>query len=212
MKTTLFRQGLAAVALGAALALPPASVVHAGEAGSTMERASAAIGNAAITAQVKARLVADERTRGFDINVDTEADGKVILRGTAPSKKAKRAATEIAKSVSGVSAVRNDLIVAEPGSVAERSAPPATASQHVRRAAQDAGEAGSDAWITTRVKAALLADREVAGLDIKVKTRDGVVHLEGEVDSARIEARAVEIAASIDGVRRVDTAALKVKG
>jgi hyperosmotically inducible periplasmic protein len=211
MNTTLIRRGFFAVAMAmaAAVALPLATTapVFASDEPEATQRMQ----NAGITASVKARLIADERTHGFDINVDTIGQGKVVLRGTAPTKEGLKAAEEIARAVSGVSEVQNDLIVAEPGSVAERSAPPATASQHVRQTAQEAGEASADAWITTKVKAALLADREVSGFDIEVKTSDGVVHLEGEVDDERIEARAVELAANIEGVRHVDTDKLKVK-
>ena len=209
MNTTLFRRSVFSVAVAAALALPLAapSLVHAGDEPSATQR----VENAGITTSVKARLIADERTHGFDINVDTKGEGKVVLRGTAPSEEGRKAASEIAMAVSGVREVRNELIVAAPGSVAERSAPPATASQHARRAAQEAGDAGADAWITTKVKAALLADREVSGFEIEVETKDGVVHLEGEVDDERIEARAVEIAANIEGVRHVETERLKIK-
>ncbi|HRQ64178.1 MAG TPA: BON domain-containing protein [Xanthomonadaceae bacterium] len=209
MNTTMIRRNVFSVALAAAFALPFAATQPV--LASDQPEATQRMENAAITASVKTRLIADERTRGFDINVDTKGQGKVVLRGTAPSESSLKAAEEIARSVSGVSEVQNDLIVAPPGSVAERSAPPATATQHVRRAAQDAGEAGSDAWITTKVKAALLADREVSGFAIQVETRDGVVHLEGEVDDERIEARAVELAANVAGVRRVETDRLRTK-
>jgi hyperosmotically inducible periplasmic protein len=209
MNTTMMRRSVFAVAVAAALSLPLAATTPATAADEPA--ATQHMQNAGITASVKARLIADERTSGFNINVDTKGEGKVILRGTAPSKESLKAATEIAMAVSGVTEVQNDLTVAEPGSVAERSAPPATASQHVRRTAQEAGEASADAWITTKVKAALLADREVSGFDIEVKTKDGIVHLEGEVDDERVETRAVEIAAKVAGVRRVETDKLKVR-
>lgn len=209
MNTTLIRRSVFAVAVAAALSLPLAATTPAIAADEPT--ATQRMENAGITASVKARLIADQRTSGFNINVDTKGEGKVVLRGTAPSEDSRRAAAEIAQAVAGVTEVRNDLIVAEPGSVAERSAPPATATQHARRTAQEAGEASADAWITTKVKAALLADREVSGFDIEVKTRDGVVHLEGEVDDERIEARAVELAANIEGVRHVETERLKIK-
>ena len=49
-----------------------------------------------------------------------------------------------------------------------------------------------DAWITTKVKMALLTDDTVDGLDINVDTFDGRVTLHGTVDSAveKAEARA----------------------
>lgn len=69
---------------------------------------------------------------------------------------------------------------------------------------------GSDTWITTKVKSSLLADTDVAGLDIQVDTVNGVVTLSGQVDQqAQIE-RATRIARDIDGVTEVRTNALVV--
>lgn len=66
-----------------------------------------------------------------------------------------------------------------------------------------AAEYVDDTWITTRVKAMLLKDKQVSGLDVKVETKDGVVLLSGFVKSQEQAARAVEIAAGIQGVRQV---------
>jgi len=211
MKTIPIRNILVSMSLATMLATP---AVFASPPDTATDEATPAlqqVRNASITGAIKAKLIADHRTRGFDINVDTVNQGEVTLRGTAPSVEGRLAAAELASMVAGVKSVQNDLIIAEPGSVAARSAPPATASQHLRRGAESGAETAGDAWITAKVKAALLADREVRARDIKVTTEDGVVHLEGEVDNRRIEARVVEIAAGIEGVRRVDIAQLKRK-
>ncbi len=78
-------------------------------------------------------------------------------------------------------------------------------------AAQDRGmqqkesvQPGSDTWITTKVKAELLATKDVSGLDIKVETVNGVVSLSGDVDTQAEVDRAVATARKIDGVTRVD--------
>lgn len=200
---TKIKQSFSSLALATALALPLAAAPAA--FASETARAGQAVENAAITASIKSQLIADERTRAFDINVDTTGEGQVLLRGTAPSEDAKRAAAEIAAQVDGVSAVENAIVVAPPGSVAERSAPPATASQHARHGLDRAGEATSDAWLTTKVKAALMADSDVKGLRIKVRTDDNVVRLEGEVPDEAMKARAIELAAGIEGVVHVDS-------
>lgn len=68
----------------------------------------------------------------------------------------------------------------------------------------------SDTWITTKVKADLLATSDVSGLDIKVETTNGTVSLSGDVESrAQIE-RAEAVARGIEGVQRVDVSQLKV--
>lgn len=68
----------------------------------------------------------------------------------------------------------------------------------------------SDASITTRVKAALINDSKIKGLDIQVDTQRGEVVLSGMVDSrAQIE-EAMKVATGIDGVKKV-TNQLKTK-
>lgn len=58
-----------------------------------------------------------------------------------------------------------------------------------------------DTVVTTKVKAALLGDDDVKGLDIKVETRKGMVMLSGFVDSqARID-RAISVASAVEGVK-----------
>lgn len=205
MNTTAnLKHSLSAIAIAAALALPLAAAPSASWADEGTN-ASQVAKNAATTASVKARLMADDRTQAFDINVDTTGDGHVILRGTAPSEEAKQVAGELAAQADGATRVENALVVAPPGSVAERSAPPATASQHARQGLERAGEATGEAWLSTKVKAALLADGDVKGLDIKVRSEADVVTLEGEVPSEAMKARAIELAADVEGVARVDS-------
>jgi hyperosmotically inducible protein len=66
-----------------------------------------------------------------------------------------------------------------------------------------AAEFAGDAWITARVKAALLQDDSVPALDVQVQTHDGTVQLSGFVKSAQQAARAASIAAHVDGVKKV---------
>ncbi|WP_411833951.1 BON domain-containing protein [Pseudoxanthomonas mexicana] len=69
-----------------------------------------------------------------------------------------------------------------------------------------------DTWITTKVKADLLASDGVSGTDIKVDTVNGVVHLTGSVGSQAEADRAIEKAKAIKGVTRVDSSKLTVAG
>jgi hyperosmotically inducible protein len=79
------------------------------------------------------------------------------------------------------------------------------------RTHESTGQYIDDSTITTKVKAALLADPDVSGLDVKVETFKGVVQLSGFVDDQKQANRAVEIARSVDGVKRVENK-LTVKG
>lgn len=63
-----------------------------------------------ITAKVKAALVKDNRTKAFQIEVNTN-QGVVQLAGFVDNMTAKAAAAEVAETISGVKTVRNDLEV-----------------------------------------------------------------------------------------------------
>ena len=69
----------------------------------------------------------------------------------------------------------------------------------------------TDTWITTKVKADLLVTEEVKGLDINVKTTNGVVTLAGLLDSRAQRVKAIAVTKAIKGVKSVNTKALKVK-
>jgi hypothetical protein len=61
----------------------------------------------------------------------------------------------------------------------------------------------TDAGITTNVKSKFAADDTVKAYEINVTTREGVVTLSGDVDSAAAKAQAVQIARSTEGVTDV---------
>jgi osmotically-inducible protein OsmY len=61
----------------------------------------------------------------------------------------------------------------------------------------------SDAALTTRVKTALLKDRETRQSMIHVKSDRGMVSLNGDVDSPAIAAHAQQVASSVKGVESV---------
>ena len=75
---------------------------------------------------------------------------------------------------------------------------------------RDSDQPVNDTWITTKVKSSLLADSDVAGLDVSVETVNGVVRLSGDVESQAQIDRAVEIARDIEGVTNVESSDLTV--
>lgn len=60
-----------------------------------------------------------------------------------------------------------------------------------------------NAALTTKVKAALLADEMVKGTQINVDSNNGVVTLNGTVDSAAHKQKAEQVASAVSGVTRV---------
>jgi len=74
------------------------------------DTAKAQTQDASITTQVNAELARDPELSALKIDVDTNA-GKVILKGSAPSDAARDRAVSLAKAVSGVVNVDNQLRV-----------------------------------------------------------------------------------------------------
>lgn len=68
------------------------------------------IDDSVVTAKVKTALIASSETKAHQINVETK-DGVVQLSGFVDTAQAKSAATTVAKSVSGVKDVKNELSV-----------------------------------------------------------------------------------------------------
>jgi hyperosmotically inducible protein len=70
--------------------------------------------------------------------------------------------------------------------------------------------AADDATITTMVKAALIEDKQVKALKIRVNTEQGVVKMSGTVPNAEVGKRALQLAAGVQGVKDIKSE-LKVK-
>jgi hyperosmotically inducible protein len=135
-----------------------------------------------ITSDVKMRLLADSRTPGLDVNVDTN-NGTVTLFGMVPTAQAKAAAAEDARKVSGVRTVQNELqVVAKPKEKVVKE---------------------SDDRVKANVKQALSAQDELKGDSIDIEVSNGVARLSGTVDSAADRLRAAAVARTAEGVRAV---------
>jgi hyperosmotically inducible protein len=92
------------------------------------------------------------------------------------------------------------------GSTLPASASPAAkapADKAPAKKGPTAGQALSNAGLTAKVKAALLADKVAPGLAINVDSDNGMVTLSGDVDSAQQKKRAVQVAKKVKGVKSV---------
>jgi len=67
-----------------------------------------------VTAKVKTKIIKDDLLDKSDINVDTDSDGLVTLRGTVASDAAKNRALELARTTEGVHKVVDRLSVKAP--------------------------------------------------------------------------------------------------
>ena len=154
--------------------------------------------DATITATIKSKLLWNSNTDGLDIHIDTN-NGKVTLSGSASSDAEKSLAGRIAKESDGVVGVKNDLALVNKSDTVTKPQPAVVKPQPTM----------SDAWITAKVKSSLMLTRGVDSLDIKVTTRDGVVSLQGVVDSTAERELAIRVAKDIRGVKNVDASSLK---
>ena len=148
----------------------------------TQQSAGEVIDDSVLTAKVKAGLIDDPITKAGQINVETYR-GVVELGGFVDNAQQKDQATKVARSVTGVKEVRNDLRV---------STPQATT-----------GQAVDDGLVTASVKAKLIEDTTTKAYQINVETQKGVVQLTGFVESTAAKTRAGELARSVDGVAEV---------
>lgn len=135
------------------------------------------------TGRVKAALIADPVTKAHQIDVEVFR-GVVQLNGFVDSTANRDRATTVARNVSGVTEVRNNL--------------------RLQTSARTAGEVVDDTGITAQVKTALAGDTRTKAHQINVETREGVVQLSGFVNNAAAKAAASEIAARVERVKRVD--------
>ncbi|SDV48623.1 BON domain-containing protein [Chitinasiproducens palmae] len=106
---------------------------------------------------------------------------RVLIVGEVPDEAAKIFATKIARNVSNVRGIVNELSVGEASSMTTRS---------------------SDTYITSKVKASLVAEKGVPANFFKVVTERGIVYLMGlvTVDEGN---RAADIASRVPGVMQV---------
>lgn len=105
----------------------------------------------------------------------------VLLTGETPNIEWRQEAEAIAKSVSGVAKVYNQIALQGPTSGLTRT---------------------SDSWITAKIKAQMLATENLKSGSIKVITENGNVYLMGMVTREQADL-AVDLTRQVSGVQRV---------
>ncbi len=143
---------------------------------------SRTIEDAWITSDVKLRLMADDRTPGTDIDVDT-TNGNVTLFGAVHDQGAKTAAEKVARKVDGVTGVQNALEI-------------------VPRSQEKAVEAKDD-QIQKAVTDAIGARADLKDASITTQVANGVVMMSGNVPDLTVHVTAVRVVRSTPGVRSI---------
>jgi osmotically-inducible protein OsmY len=166
-------QGCAtAVVTGAATG---AAVIH------DRRSAGAVIDDQAIEFKVSGALFSNKNIYDQSHINTTSYNGIVLLTGETPNESLKQQVTKKVQAIPKVRRIHNELLIAAPSSLPSRS---------------------SDAWITSKIKAKLTADKHIDPFYIKVVTEHGIVYLMGLVSHAEAD-RVVDIVTQSAGVQRV---------
>ncbi len=194
---------LALLALGAAgCRTAPEGDVGARAPGTT----SPALENAVRTNLTQARDIDASR-----ITVDA-IDGVAVLSGTVPAEEQRNRAEEIARRTSGITEVRNRILVATVAGGATGTAP-ATSPETTQPPAGETGRTTTTPGGQTtpsvgqpteeRVRDQMRDVRSMEGADVRVRVEGGTVVLTGTVPSRQAKQQAEQAARQVPGVTRV---------
>lgn len=157
----------------------------------TLSLVSCATSDAVVTTKIKAKLMADEVTRPYTVEVVTKT-GEVTLTGNINSQQAHDRMVQLARETKGVTNVVDMISVKTAEGDGNAPEPDRTVGEHI-----------DDATITARVKTRLLEDPQVKGLELDVDTRAGVVFLTGKVRNLNEKETAIQLAKGTKGVKDV---------
>jgi osmotically-inducible protein OsmY len=114
--------------------------------------------------------------------VDVEVAGRfVLLSGRVPSEADKVEAERIAWTVSSIDEVANELVIDS----------------------FDMGRDINDRWITEQVRARIVSDSDVKGVNYNIQVYNGIVYMLGIAKSEDELRRAAEHASKVKGVQKV---------
>lgn len=132
--------------------------------------------------QAIAWLNADSRLKGTARVTVATFNGVVLIIGQAESEELRQAAYDDVRRVKGIKRIYNQIEVTSP--------------------ILTTWDQSADAWITSKVKAAMVAKPGLSSSQIKVVTENKVVYLMGLVSPSQAR-MATETTRSVSGVRKV---------
>lgn len=170
----MISRSVAAVIAGAALvSLGGCFAVQEKTFGESLDEATAGT-------TIKSKLFGGGASRFGE--VDVEVAGRfVLLSGRVPSEADKAEAERIAWSVSSIDEVANELVIDK----------------------FNMGRDINDRWITEQVRARIISDSDVKGVNYNIQVYNGVVYLLGIAKSEDELRRAAEHASKVKGVQKV---------
>lgn len=167
-------QGCAAVAIGTAGAVAAKTATDRRSVGTQIDDTTA-------SSQISFRWGQDE---GLSESANLQANvynGVVLITGQAPTQALIQKAEDIARTVSHITKVHNQIRLGQP---------------------IEASVQANDIWIASKVKAQLLTNEDVPAVQVKVVVENGEVFLMGRLSNLEAT-RAVEITRNVHGVKKV---------
>jgi osmotically-inducible protein OsmY len=176
-----------AMLLPASLALQGCAEAFIG-AGATVGVAAAqersvgtALDDKTLHARISAAMLKTSEQIFTNVNIEV-LEGRVLLTGNVANAEQRAEAAQITWKIDGVKEVLNEITTGE---------------------ASDLKDLAKDSWITTRVRAAILRDADIADINYSVETINGIVYLLGIAqDQAELDAL-ISHTRNVKGVRRV---------
>ena len=152
--------------------------------------AQSAVEDAATKARLETTIMLNPHLSAFSINTRVR-EGHVWLAGSVDTEVQRDLAQELAEQTTGVRRVTNNIVVVDD---APRGGD-----------GEDRGwqQRVQDSTTSASVRARLVGHREIRGLSIGVRTRNGVVTLTGIAFSEEQRDRIVQVASETQGVERV---------
>ena len=133
--------------------------------------------------EIKSRLALSDLKEVNDrVHINfTSFNTTVLVSGEAPTEEDRQAVIDLVKNVEKVTKIHNEITIAAPSSLLSRSA---------------------DTVISAKIKAKLIAEKDLSSLHIKVVTENGVSYLMGLVSEEEGDI-ATEVARRTGGVQKV---------
>lgn len=149
--------------------------------GATDERsAGTMVDDSIIATKVKTKLIGDALVKARHIDVDV-LNGVVYLIGVVENDSQKRMAADIARGVTGVRGIQNQLMIGR----------------------TSAGRMLDDMILGSRIKANLLKNPDIRSLNIDVDVNNRVVTLSGMTDTAEKKQMVISVAEETAGTARI---------
>ena len=178
---------VAAVLMSSALSGCGGAIIGAGAAAGIGVAQERSIGNAiddtAIATELSAKLFDDSFQLFRDVDLEV-VEGRVLLTGKVEKQESRLRAEELAWKIEGVNEVANAIQVTSEGGI---------------------GSYASDVRISNQLRAKIIGDTDILGINYSIETVSQIVYLIGIAQSQEELDRVIGHARSIRGVKKVES-------